>query len=350
MHETHPQLHRTSRVCRSFLAIIAVLLLLSGWIGTAVASTLPPQAREFANAGLFSRALPLIEPLAKAAPDDTELQFRLGEALLGSGRVDEAVEVLARVAAAQPEQTRYRRVLGEAYRDQAQRRFDSGASVFAMVRIMGLMRSARAEFEAAVRLDPQDLPSLVNLATFHIVAPAMVGGDLDTAHALQARIDQIDPVQGLRVRAQEAEQKDNPERAEALLRQAVARDSGIESRLALGMLLVNQKRFEEALVLFEAIGAGEDRPYLGWYQVGRIADLSHLSIERGMEMLRRYLAANDLPDAAPSKGWAHFRLGNLHAYRGDRDVARAQFQAARGFTRTEPALQARLAEGVGASE
>lgn len=335
---------------RRRLAAAATWALMLMGSGTITASTLPIEAARLANAGLFSRALPLIEPLAKTNPDDIELQFHLGEALLGSGRVDEAVAVLARVAQAAPDHGRYRRVLGEAYRDQAQQRFDRGASVFAMVRIMGVMRSARTEFEAAVRLEPQDLKALVNLATFHIVAPGVVGGDRDTAHALQARIDQIDPVQGLRVRAQEAEQNKNPARAEALLREAVARDDGVESCLALGLLLANEKRFEEAITVFEEIGAGDDQPYLGWYQLGRVADMSQTNVEHGIAMLQRYLAIDDLPDAAPSKGWAHYRLGNLHALRGHRDLAQAQYRAAQRYTSTEPALQARIADGAGASE
>lgn len=343
-----PHSMKFPRLPRALLSALIALMMANP--PPVLASVLPEEALRLAETGQYSRALPLIEPLAKSHGGDLDLQYRFGEALLGSGHPDQAVEVLSRVVAAAPDSGLYRRALGEAYRDQAQRRFDSGASVFGMMRVMGVMRSARDEFEAAVRLAPDDVRALVNLASFHIVAPRMVGGDIDRAHALMEQIDRLDPVQGLRVRAMEAEHAEEYARADELLRTAVARDPGIDSRMALGQFLVNRERFEEALVLFRVIADGGERPYLGWYQLGRIADLSHLNVEEGLQMLQRYLATQDLPDSAPSKGWAHYRLGNLHAHRGDRDVARAQYAAAKHYIDAEPGLEKRLQEGAGASK
>jgi len=310
------------------------------------AAGVPEEALRLADSGHYGRALAIIEPSAKANPGDVDLQFRWGEALLGSRRPEAAIEVLSQVVAKAPNNGLYRRVLGEAYRDQAQRQFDSGASMLGMVRMSSVMRSAREEFETAVRLDPHDVKALVNLASFHIMLPAMLGGSLETAHALEAQIDRLDPIQGLRVRAMEAEHKGDVTRAEALLRRAADQDSSIESRVALGLLYVNAKRYAQAAALFRGLAAGPEKPYLAWYQLGRIADLSRSSEEEGVGMLQRYLAFDDLPDTATSRGWAHYRLGNLHARRGQLDSAKSQYTMAQRFASQEPALRQRLKESA----
>lgn len=330
-----------------FLLACTLFCLLPGLVR---AASTPDEIRLLADAGHYRRALALIEPLAKAHPEDLELQFHWGEALLGSDRPEDAIDVLSRAVKKAPNNGLYRRVLGEAYRDQARRLFDSGASVFGIMRMMNVMRSARDQFEAAVRLDPQDLKAQVNLASFHIMAPAMIGGSLETAHAILAEIDRLDPVRGLRVRAMEAEHQGDVARAESLLLEAVELDAGIDSRMALGILLANAKRYEEAMTLFSTLAAGTDRPYLAWYQSGRTADLSQAHTEEGMAMLERYLAVEDLPDTAPSKGWAHYRLGNIQARSGDGELARTQYAAAGHYVKHEPALRQKLKESAGTSD
>lgn len=314
--------------------------------GVGLAAGVPEEALRLADSGHYRRALAIIEPLAKANPGDVDLQFRWGEALLGSRRPEAAIAVLSPVVAKSPNNGLYRRVLGEAYRDQAQQQFESGASMLGMMRMSGIMRSAREEFEAAVRLNPQDTKALVNLASFHIMLPAMLGGSLDTAHALEAQIDRLDPIQGLRVRAMEAEHKGDLTRAEALLRRAADQDSSIESRVALGLLYVNAKRYTDAAAVFRGLAAGTEKPYIAWHQLGRIADLSRSNEEEGIKMLQRYLAFDDLPDTTTSKGWAHYRLGNLYSHRGQLDSAKSQYTAAQHFASQEPALRQRLKENT----
>lgn len=339
---SRPDLLHRRRIRR--LAAVAFLCLPHG---VGFATGVAEDALRLADSGHYGRALAIIEPSARANPGDVDLQFRWGEALLGTRRPEAAIEVLSQVVARSPNNGLYRRVLGEAYRDQAQRQFESGASMLGMMRMSGIMRSAREEFEAAVRLNPHDAQALVNLASFHIMLPAMLGGSLETAHALEAQIDRLDPIQGLRVRAMEAEHKGDVARAEALLRRAADQDSSIESRVALGLLYVNAKRYAEAAALFRGLAAGAEKPYIAWYQLGRIADLSRTSEEEGVRMLQRYLAFDDLPDTATSRGWAHFRLGNLYAHRGQLDSAKSQYTAAQGFASQEPALRQRLKESAG---
>jgi tetratricopeptide (TPR) repeat protein len=343
---THSPSLRFKQPCRRGLRPVVAAVLLCLLPGLGFAAAVPEEALRLADAGHYRRALVLIEPLAKANPGDIELQFRWGEALLGGRRPEAAIEVLSQVVAKSPNNGLYRRVLGEAYRDQAQQQFESGASVLGMMRMSGIMRSAREEFEAAVRLNPQDAKALVNLASFHIMLPTVLGGSLETAHALEAQIDRLDPIQGLRVRAMEAEHKGDVTRAEALLRRATDQDSSIESRVALGLLYVNAKRYAEAAALFRGLAAGSEKPYIAWYQLGRIADLSRSNAEEGVNMLQRYLAFDGLPDTATSKGWAYYRLGNLHAHRGQLDNAKLQYSLARRFANQEPALRQRLKESA----
>lgn len=284
------------------------------------AGSVPDAALKDIHDGYFHRALAALQPLAPAHAQDAEFQYEFGKALLGVKQSDAALTALKSAVALVPGEGRYHESLGEAYCDEAQ---DAG-----LFSAFSLAKSCLAEFQTAVKLAPDDVDAHSALAQYYIGAPGIAGGSLDKAHAEETTLDKLDKVQALQVRAQEAEQAKDYTAAEALLRQAVDLDKSRESLVELGLLYTEAKRYPEALQVFGAVDAKYPDAYQAWYQIGRVTGFARSGYDAGITALKRYLAVDELPDTVPSKGWAHLRLGNLYQYRGQKDLARAEYQAA----------------------
>jgi tetratricopeptide (TPR) repeat protein len=75
--------------------------------------------------------------------------------------------------------------------------------------------------------------------------------------------------------------------------------------------------------------------YPALFQLGRLAAISGERIDRGMEVLKQCLAMTP-PVASPGHDAAHWRLGNLWEKKGDKKIARAEYQAALAVTPNYP--------------
>lgn len=306
---------------------LIVLTVSLGAVARAFAGTVPDSVVQDLDQGYGHRALPVLEPLVKDHPQDAEVQYRYGEALLSTGKADDALAALKTAVSLDPKNGVYHRGLGEAYGLKAQQ-----ASLFSM---FGLAKSALAQFQAAVQLAPDDVDCHADLASYYIQAPGIAGGDLDKAHVEEAAIAKLDAVRGLEVQASEAQETKQYDKTEALLKQALPLDKKTDSEIALGLFYVDRKRFSEAMDAFAAAAAkGGDNPTPD-YWIGRAAGLGLLRYPEGIKALKEYLAQPDLPDYAPSFAWGHLRLGDLYALSGDKDSARDEYAAAEKLAKSD---------------
>lgn len=325
------------------LSIFMISLGFSAISQMAAAGTVPDQAVKAADGGYFHKELTEVQPLLKGNDRDPEIQYRYGQALLGTGKADAAIAALKTAVALDPKNGVYHRLLGEAYGLKVQQAMaDGSAGIFSM---MGLMKSARVEFESAATLAPADVQAHVDLASYNIMVPGIMGGSYGKAHDEEALIDGLDAIQGLQVRASEAANKGDDANAEALLKQAVAKDKTTDSLVQLGMFYSDAKRYDDALKTFRDAETEDPKAYMAWYQAGKTAGIAKSHYDEGIESLKHYLAFTDLPDTVPSVAWAHYRLGKLYAAEGQAEQAKAEYQAATTLnTDSDPDLVSKLTE------
>ena len=312
----------------------------------ALAGIVPEQVQKDADAGYYHRELEQIQPLLPEHAQDAEVQFRYGQALAGIGRAEDGIAALKSAIASNPDVGIYHRALGEAYELKAKQLFDSDASTLQMLGIIGIGKSALAEFREAVRLAPEDLRSHVDLAKFYINAPSLMGGSFQKAHEEEDAIGKLDRIAEWQVRGIEAGKKNDIAAGEVLFRQAIAQDRSAESLIAFGLFYTDAERYDEALQVFREARTKDPKAYAAWYQAGRVAGLARNNYEEGIDCLKHYLAFVDLPDTVPGQGWAHLRLGNLYEYRGDHDRAQAEYHSAAMLAADDKGLAAQVRKAL----
>lgn len=158
---------------------------------------------------------------------------------------------------------------------------------------------SRQCFEKAVALNPRNAEALNDLFTHYLEAPGFLGGGVDKAEALVAKIRAIDPAEAEYALAQIAEKRRQYESAEAHLRRAVELAPRQVGRIIdLARFLVRRGRLQEAEKTFdEAQAVAPDSPRVlfaraeSYLRAGRKAE--------ARKLLEQYLKAELTPEDPP---------------------------------------------------
>lgn len=275
------------------------------------------------KAGRWSEAESAFRRSVAAGPKDATAQFWLGRTLLALDRAPEAEGHLEQAVALQPNSSDHHLWLGNAIGMQAQR-----AST---LKQPFMARRIKAEYETAVRLDPDNLDAREGIFQFYLQAPGFMGGGLDKAQATQREVAKRNAYRGLFMQAAIAQKQKDDAAVERTYRTAFAQypdSAGPLNNLA--SLLVSKERTPEAWQVIDAFAKRRPGDPLTLYVVGRAAAVTGQQLERGEQALKQYLA---LPAPAPGGPLplptsAHYRLGQIYEKQGKRDAARAAYQTA----------------------
>ena len=233
----------------------------------------------------WPEAQALLEQAAAAAPQDAETQGLLGQVHLTRGNAEGAVTALEKAVALDPKSSNYQRMLGDAYGVSAQK-----AGMFSK---LGLARKCKGAYDKAVELDPKNIDARWSVMEYCRQAPAMAGGGMDAAYAQAEEIKKIDANRG---------------------------------RVALATLYMSDKKAVEAFGLFDEALAANPDDYTALYQLGRLSAMTGQRIDQGIANLRRCLTMTP-PVGQPGHAPVNWRIGNLLEKQGDKEGARAAYEA-----------------------
>jgi tetratricopeptide (TPR) repeat protein len=263
--------------------------------GTSAAGEFKPHCARYANAERlfqkteFSAAAAAMEATAKKDAHAWEL---LGRARYMDGDFKRASEALEKAVAADPTSSAFQNWLGKAYGRRAEH-----ASPFTAP---GLAAKSRQAFEHAVRLDPSNKEAANDLFEYYLQAPGFLGGGLDKAGALGAKIAERDPVEGHWAKARLAERRKEFGTAEEHLRRALdLAPMQVGRVIDLAKFLAHRGRHEESDQLFlraEAIAPAS--PKVLFERAETYLNASR-NIEQARNWLKRYLSSELTPNDPP---------------------------------------------------
>ena len=316
---------------------ITVLTFISLFLATVTAATsaaADESAPALLAAGRADDAIATLHSKLNTAPDDGEAYNLLCRAYFSTGEWDRGISACEKAVELQPNNSRYHMWLGRIYGEKA-----DGVIFFKAASLAGKVRD---QFEAAVRLDPNNVDARSDLGEFYLEAPGIVGGGRDKAEAQAKALAALDPAKAHYLYGRIAEKKKELETAEKEYRAAIEASHGSAlTWFNLALFYRHQQRWDDMeAAINRAVSAQMDRPEI-LMESGEVLLRSGRNFPAAVQFLRRYLALNSKVEEAPAFK-AHYLLGTALEKQGDKQAAAQEYRAAlslaKGFSRAQEAL------------
>lgn len=277
----------------------------------------PQQGAALFEQGRLEDAKRLLAPLK----NDPDALIVLGKVAMAQNDTEAAEGYLVKAVEKKPNSAEAHFWLGNVYGSQAQK-----ANLFKKA---SLASKTRAEFETAVKLDPNFIDARLGLVDYYILAPGFMGGSEEKAMQQAAEIKKRDALQGHRAYARIYTRQKKTDLARTELINAVREQpQSPKAHNYLASFYVNaDKNFPAALAEAENALKVDPNYMPAHFRIGQIAALSGTNFNRGEEELKKYLAytpGTNEPDLAST----YYFLGMVYEKQGKKAEAKQSYAAA----------------------
>jgi len=297
---------------KKFLIIFILLILPSLSAADSADSELLAQGR-------VDDAIASLQGRIHSAPGDSESYNLLCRAYFALSDWDRGISACEKAVGLDPANARYHLWLGRIYGEKADHSHFLTAA--------GLAKKVRAEFETAVRLNPNSAEARTDLAEFYLEAPGIMGGGRDKAEAQAQQLAGMDPIKAGWVKGRLAEKNKDLVSAENEYRAAITASHGAAlAWLNLAFFYRHTGRLDAMQdAIRQASAAPMNQPEV-LMEGAAILLRSHRDLPQATQLLRRYLASNPTVEAAPAFK-AHYLLGTALEQQGDKPAAAQEYRA-----------------------
>jgi tetratricopeptide (TPR) repeat protein len=277
------------------------------------------QANDFLQQGRVDEAATSLREILASNPGDGQAHQLLCRIYYAQDLADNAIHECQLAVSDDPASSDNQMWLGRAYGFKASHANPLSA--------LSLAVKVRVAFERAAQLDPENIHALNDLGEFYVEAPALIGGGLDKAQALAARMQTHFPSQAHRLLALIAEKKKEDSIAEVEFSNAVAAGKTPEAYIDLGHFYQRHHQPDKMVDALESGIASDHHKGPSLVDAASILTDAHRSPELAENLLRTYLSSTGKSDDAPAFK-VHVQLGDLLAHQGDFGAAHREYAAA----------------------
>jgi tetratricopeptide (TPR) repeat protein len=275
------------------------------------------------------------------------------EIFLKQGRVDEAAARLNETLAAQPHDARAHQLRCRVYyaqdisdaavreceqatQDDPQnsdhqmwlgRAYGLKAMQVNMLTAFGVAKKVHTAFERAVQLNPGNVAAMSDLGQFYVSAPGIVGGGVDKAQELSARLLPRSAAKGHRLLALIAQKKNDMATAESEFKKAVDAGKTPEAWMDLAQFYQQQSQYDKAVAAVQSSVEANKTKNAALVDAASLLTDMKRQLDLAERLLRDYLASSAKSDDAPAFK-VHQQLGDLMKLRGDLAGAKREYVTA----------------------
>ena len=277
------------------------------------------QANTLLQQGRVDEASTVLQAILQSQPNDAKARQLFCRVYYSQDMADGAVRECEAATASAPSESDHQVWLGRAY--------GLKASQANPLIAFGIAKKVRISFERGVQLNPVSVQALSDLGQFYVEAPAIVGGGLDKAATIAARIRPLSAARAHRLLGMIANKKKDTVTAEAEFQSAVAAGRAPEAYVDLGSFYQQHGQGDKAYAALQAAIAADRAKGPALVDVASVLTLLNRSPELAERCLRDYLSSSAKSDDAPAFK-VHVQLGDLLLHRGDVAGAHREYAAA----------------------
>jgi tetratricopeptide (TPR) repeat protein len=277
------------RLRETATARVTALLLLSLVSVARGASTDLQLAEEQYEQTNYGAALTILLPLSIK---NAAVHALIGKAYYMEGQFKNSTLYLEKAVSGDPLNSSYYDWLGKAYGRRAEQSSFLTALPYA--------NKTRNSFEKAVALDPANSEALGDLFEYYLEAPGIVGGGIEKAEGVAARIGSLNEAEHHYALARLAEKRKDAQRAEQEYRAAIQLAPGDIGRVIdLANFLSKQKRYEDSEQQFDLAGQmTPNSPKLMFARATAYVQ-SGRNLSQAKALLSQYAGSRLTPDDPP---------------------------------------------------
>ncbi len=318
--------------------LLSALAVVSGSARGATVTQTLAQANQALQAGEADKALGFIHSLPQAGAAIAEAQNIECRVRYTLQQWDQAAVACGQAVKLENQNSIYHDWLGRALGEKASRA--------SFLSAYSLGKQVRMEFEAAVKLNPQNAQALSDVGDFYQSAPGIVGGGTDKARGIAAQLDKVDAARAHLLRAEIAEGVKDYATAEKELKAAISGSPHpAEYWTNLASFLKRRSRWQDldsAIQSCETAAEKDSTAGLAFYDGAGVLNESKRNPALAAKMLGEYLASPSKTEEAPLFE-AHVRLAALKKQLGDAAGAQRERSAALQLAHDyKPALDLKL--------
>ena len=277
------------------------------------------QANTLLQQGRVDEASTVLQAILQSQPNDAKARQLFCRVYYSQDMADGAVRECEAATASAPSESDHQVWLGRAY--------GLKASQANPLIAFGIAKKVRISFERGVQLNPVSVQALSDLGQFYVEAPAIVGGGLDKAATIAARIRPLSAARAHRLLGMIANKRKDTVTAEAEFQSAVAAGRAPEAYVDLGSFYQQHGQGDKAYAALQAAIAADRAKGPALVDVASVLTLLNRSPELAERCLRDYLSSSAKSDDAPAFK-VHVQLGDLLLHRGDVAGAHREYAAA----------------------
>lgn len=280
------------------------------------AQTPTERAKSLMEARKYNEAKAVLEPVGQR---DAVAALYLGQIALEQNDPKKGVDWLERSVGLDPRRSVAYDWLGRAYGQQAQH-----ASKFKLPFLAGKTKGA---WEKALALDPNNLDARDDMILYYMQAPGFLGGGKDKARVMANEIKKRNAYRGALAWIRICNDSKDQACLERELNSLVSdySDSSASYSSAASFYTSN-KQYDRAFAILDQRLKARPSDATALYAYGRTASISGLNLDRGEQSLRTYIATPN--PIGPPVAQAHYRIGLIAEKKGDKEMAKREYQAA----------------------
>jgi len=255
--------------------------------------------------------------------NEAYLHYLTAQAHMGLKNYQASVEAAAQAVIKDPKTSDYYRLLAD-----TQVLKQLGAEQTSILRLPGLARRTRRNYQTAIALDPNNIKAREGLGLYYLLAPKIVGGSVSKAQAQADEIAKLDMNRAMPFYIGIQKKYRNWDKALELVNEWQMREpklwQPVEDRFR---IYFEQQQYESAAQILLDHLKQEPQQMDANYLLGLVASDSGLFLEQGRDALLKYL--NSIPGLnQPGHEWSYYRLAIIHAKLGKSTLAKQYAQEA----------------------